>query len=282
MIDFLLQHPALIAMTTLLLAALLGQAWLYRQLRQGTRLLQATLRTSQALQADKQQAEEASRIKSRFLGNIGHEIRTPLNALIGLLELVLQRTQAQDPNRSSIELALGAAGDLRELLADLLDVTRIESGQMSLAPDWTRLRDCVDSVMSIFLILARQKHLELNLEYQVPDPEPLVLIDALRFKQVLSNLLSNAIKFTHRGEVRVRLQLVPGKHPSTSGCACRCWTQASALPNHSASVCCCSLSPNPRLTVSRPGTAPGSACPSAITCARRWGQPDPAQAQRPR
>ncbi|QIH09920.1 MULTISPECIES: response regulator [unclassified Pseudomonas] len=213
MIDFLLQHPALIAMTTLLLAALLGQAWLYRQLRQGTRLLQATLRTSQALQADKQQAEEASRIKSRFLGNIGHEIRTPLNALIGLLELVLQRTQAQDPNRSSIELALGAAGDLRELLADLLDVTRIESGQMSLAPDWTRLRDCVDSVMSIFLILARQKHLELNLEYQVPDPEPLVLIDALRFKQVLSNLLSNAIKFTHRGEVRVRLQLVPGKHP---------------------------------------------------------------------
>ncbi|KTC26948.1 histidine kinase, partial [Pseudomonas sp. ABAC61] len=210
MIESLLQQPA---PWTLLLVAGLGLAWLSCRLRRSRTSLQEALRTAQALEADKHQAQETSREKSRFLGNIGHEIRTPLNALVGLLELVLRRTQPLDPNRSSMELALGAARDLRELLADLLDVTRIESGQMSLNPDWIRLRDCVDPVLGIFQVLARRNHLDLHLEFNVPQPEPQVLIDALRFKQVLSNLLSNAIKFTHQGEVRVRLNLMPDTQP---------------------------------------------------------------------
>ncbi|MFK3793158.1 response regulator [Pseudomonas piscis] len=210
MIEPILQQPAPWA---LLLAAGLGLAWLYRRLRRSQRSLQEAQQASTELKAGKQQAETASREKSRFLGNIGHEIRTPLNALVGLLELVLRRTQPLDPNRCSLELALDSARDLRELLADLLDVTRIESGQMSLNPDWVLLRDCVDPVMGIFQVLARRKHLGLHLEFNAPEPEPQVLIDALRFKQVLSNLLSNAIKFTHLGEVRVRLHLQPDSLP---------------------------------------------------------------------
>ncbi len=210
MIELVLQRPI---PWGLLLVAGLSLVWLYRQLRRSQRSLQAALQAAADLEAGKQQAETASREKSRFLGNIGHEIRTPLNALVGLLELVLRRSQPLDPNRSSLELALGAARDLRELLADLLDATRIESGQMSLNPDWVHLRDCVDPVMEMFQVLARRKHLGLYLEFNAPEPEPQVLIDALRFRQVLSNLLSNAIKFTHQGEVRVRLHLQADTRP---------------------------------------------------------------------
>ncbi|ERO64724.1 sensor histidine kinase [Pseudomonas piscis] len=169
MIEPILQQPAPWA---LLLAAGLGLAWLYRRLRRSQRSLQAALQATTELKAGKQQAETASREKSRFLGNIGHEIRTPLNALVGLLELVLRRTQPLDPNRCSLELALDSARDLRELLADLLDVTRIESGQMSLNPDWVLLRDCVDPVMGIFQVLARRKHLACTWSSTPRNPNP--------------------------------------------------------------------------------------------------------------
>ncbi|MGC5701083.1 response regulator [Pseudomonas sp. NFXW11] len=205
MIAALLQPPGLVW----LLLPLLASAWFCWQWRQSHGQLQALARTNAALAKDKCRAEEASQRKSHFLGQIGHEIRTPLNALIGLLELVLQRSEAHSRNYASLQLALGAARDLRELLGDLLDISRIESAQLQLNPAWADLRDSVDAVMGVFQVLARQKHLQLSLEFEAPSPEPQVLIDALRFKQVLGNLLSNAIKFTHEGEVQVRLQLRP-------------------------------------------------------------------------
>lgn len=212
MTDIFLQ-PAMIALCASLLAVLLGLAWLYRQLRQQERALRSARRVLQTLEAGKQQVEQANQVKNQFLGTVSHEIRTPLNAFIGLLERVVQRTPANADDRSALELALGTARDLRELLGDLLDLTRIESGQLSLKQEWTSLGESVRSVMERFQVLAQQKALRLDLELEMPDPEPLVLLDALRFKQVLSNLLSNAIKFTRQGEVRIRLQLLPEEHP---------------------------------------------------------------------
>ncbi|MEN5089836.1 response regulator [Pseudomonas protegens] len=209
MIEVLCSPLVVITLLVLLLASWLNQARLHRQLRRLRQQSGALEQSVAALDTGKRQAEEANRRKSQFLGHMGHEIRTPLNAFIGLLELMLQRTGAHSRNHASLELALGAARDLRELLGDLLDISRIESGHLQLNPTWSSLRGSVDGVMGVFQALALQKHLDLNLEFKAPEPEPLVLIDALRFKQVLANLLSNAIKFTHQGAVQVRLQLQP-------------------------------------------------------------------------
>ncbi|WP_409284223.1 response regulator [Pseudomonas protegens] len=209
MINTLLQPVGIMSLMFVLLAALLNQVRLYRQLRQQRQQLQALARSAAALEADKQHAEEADRNKNRFLGHLGHELRTPLNALIGLLELVLRRTGSRSPQHAPLELALGAAGDLKELLDDLLDISRIESGHLRLNPTWVDLRDCVEGHVAVFRALARQKRLALELQFNAPSPEPQVLIDALRFKQVLGNLLSNAIKFTQQGEILVRATLQP-------------------------------------------------------------------------
>ncbi|WP_256674583.1 response regulator [Pseudomonas sp. LD120] len=209
MIETLPSPSSVITLLALLIVALLSQTWLWRRLHQRQQQLRELGQALATLEADKQRAEQANRLKGQFLGHISHEIRTPLSAFIGLLELMLLRSEADAPNLPSLQLALEAARDLRELLSDLLDITRIESGELSLNPTWAYLRNNVDVVMGVFQALAQQKNLDLSLEFTAPDPEPQVLIDVLRFKQVLSNLLSNAIKFTTKGSVQVRLQLWP-------------------------------------------------------------------------
>ncbi|ROL76233.1 histidine kinase [Pseudomonas protegens] len=153
----------------------------------------------------KNDADKANRAKTTFLATMSHEIRTPMSAVIGMLELALKRADQGQLDRSSIEVAYGSAQGLLELIGDILDIARIESGRLSLSPERANLRDLVESVFRVFDGLARQKglRLELDLDSSVNGD---VLVDPLRFKQVLSNLLSNAIKFTEHGGVQIRLQ----------------------------------------------------------------------------
>ncbi|MCJ1887886.1 transporter substrate-binding domain-containing protein [Pseudomonas sp. LA21] len=157
------------------------------------------------LQAAKDQAEEANRAKSTFLATMSHEIRTPMNAVIGMLELALTRADHGHWEREPVEVAYDSARSLLTLIGDILDVAKIESGRLTLMPERARLRELVESIARVFDGLARQKGLELKVEIEAEAAVD-VLIDPLRFKQILSNLVSNAIKFTDKGQVRIRVR----------------------------------------------------------------------------
>jgi len=159
------------------------------------------------LRASKKRADDANRAKSTFLATMSHEIRTPMNAVIGMLELALKQADKGLVDRPAIEVAYESASGMLELIGDILDIARIESGHLSLAPERVNLRALLQSVIRVFEGVARQKNLELALQFDAAQDCPDVLIDPLRFKQVLSNLISNALKFTEQGRVLVKARL---------------------------------------------------------------------------
>ncbi|MGZ7460232.1 transporter substrate-binding domain-containing protein, partial [Pseudomonas sp. Ma2-10] len=153
-------------------------------------------------------ADDANKAKTTFLATMSHEIRTPMNAVIGMLELALKKADQGVLDRFAIEVASGAALGLQDLIGDILDIVRIESGKLSLAPERANLRALIESSVRIFEGLARQKNLLLKLELDARANCDL-LIDPQRFKQVVSNLLGNAIKFTREGQINLTLEVLP-------------------------------------------------------------------------
>ncbi|ROL91162.1 hybrid sensor histidine kinase/response regulator [Pseudomonas chlororaphis] len=170
-------------------------------------------RLSDSLKAALQQAEAASLAKSAFLASTCHELRRSMNALIGALELLRQRTDNQSQDRPVIEMAYRSARAMQDLVDDTLDIARIESGCLDLAPEWLEPRALVESIVREFDSQARKKHLKLLPTFH-SSVEPVdVLLDPLRFKQVLGNLLHNAIKFTEQGQVKIHLDLQAATQP---------------------------------------------------------------------
>jgi PAS domain S-box-containing protein len=149
------------------------------------------------------QAVEASRLKSEFLATISHEIRTPMNAVIGMAEL-LEGTPLNQEQREIARTIMGGAESLLTIINDLLDFSRIEAGRLRLDLADFDLCAVVEETAALLGQRAHEKGLELTCEF-APAPTALVLGDAGRVRQILTNLIGNAVKFTDAGKVQVRV-----------------------------------------------------------------------------
>ncbi|WP_051241690.1 MASE1 domain-containing protein [Azohydromonas australica] len=192
------------ALTGLVLA---GQAC---QRRKSILELQAARNAAEAALASAERArasaEEASRVKSQFLANMSHEFRTPLNAVIGLSHLLHQRAMPADMARFVTHIQ-HAGEQLLALTNDVLDLSRIEAGELRLEDVPFALMPLLDAVQAMVRTQADAKSLPLWLDVAAGVP-PRLVGDPLRLRQVLLNLLGNAVKFTAAGQVTLRLEVV--------------------------------------------------------------------------
>jgi signal transduction histidine kinase len=158
------------------------------------------------------QLEIASRHKSQFLANMSHELRTPMNAILGYTELILDSIYGEVPDkmRGVLERVHSNGQHLLGLINDVLDLSKIEAGQLTLAIADYSLVDVVQSVFSAVESLASEKQLAFKME--IPSDLPAGRGDERRIAQVLLNLVGNAIKFTDAGEVAIKAGAANGSY----------------------------------------------------------------------
>ena len=172
-----------------------GTIWIAEDITERRRL-------DQALAAARDAAEAASRAKSAFLANTSHEIRTPLNGLLGLARLAMQEDLVDARRQQYLNQIFDSAQSLSGIISDILDVSKIEAGKITLEDVSFGLRDTLQAVHHAYQSLAEVKGLALTLAIADDLPHT-VRGDPVRVRQILSNFITNALKFTERGEVRI-------------------------------------------------------------------------------
>ncbi|MEI7933202.1 MAG: ATP-binding protein, partial [Alphaproteobacteria bacterium] len=158
---------------------------------------------AERLEAALNEAKAASQAKSDFLANMSHEIRTPLNGVIGLAD-VLSRTRLDESQREILHTVMASAGDLNNLLGDLLDFSKAEAGKLTLEATEFDLGALAEACVGLYRLQAQTKGIELGLTLSA-DVEGQVRGDPARVRQILNNLISNAVKFTSAGRIRVNI-----------------------------------------------------------------------------
>ena len=195
-----------LALLTVLLAGLVWRSKIQRREEKALKQL------NEQLLLARQQADSANLGKSQFLANMSHELRTPFNGVMGLLGL-LQKTPLNPEQADLVQVANDSAKHLLLLLNDILDMSALEAGKISLHMEPVHWASFLRGIEAIFQPLAAQKNLRFEIHNQLEE-DLWLETDSTRQRQILFNLITNAIKFTEQGQVVLQARRVDDEHNS--------------------------------------------------------------------
>jgi len=173
--------------------------------------LASELRESNVLfEKAKERAEESDRLKSAFLANMSHEIRTPMNAIVGFSDLLDEETTTEEERQKYVKIIQSRSSDLLTLINDIVDVAKIEVGQIKLNFETVNLNQVLYDLRDYYQKQLKEKtnQVTLKIDPSLPDNEAVMRTDRTRLNQILSNLLNNAVKFTHKGYIELCYEIM--------------------------------------------------------------------------
>ncbi len=188
-----------------------GAAISFSDITERFRAVQDLQKAKELAELSRERAEAATRAKSDFLDNMSHEFRTPLNGISGMIEL-LKMTELTSEQLRYLNSLEKSGDDLTSLINNVLDLSNIDAGHISLKLSRFSLKKCIDDIVQTQMPFITSKHLSLGVEYGEDIPFGIVG-DKFRFQQILLNLLGNAIKFTIKGGVTVTVSIVEHNDP---------------------------------------------------------------------
>jgi signal transduction histidine kinase len=192
-------------------AIAIDNAQLYEKVKRlASELEQRVLERTLQLEIARDHAEAADRTKSAFLATMSHELRTPLNSIIGFTGILLQGLvgSLNEEQNKQLNMVQGSARHLLELINDVLDISKIEAGQIEIITETFDMRMLIQKSIQTLTPMAEKKGLALSAEVDPQVGE--IISDRRRVEQIMLNLLNNAVKFTQQGEVRIVSQIEEG------------------------------------------------------------------------
>ena len=149
----------------------------------------------------KERAEESDRLKSCFLANISHEIRTPMNGILGFSKLLSEPLLSGKEKEKYIELIHESGKRMLTIINDIIDISKIEAGEMGLHPVETTVNEVLENIYEFFAPQAEEKGLSISYQCGLSASESVITTDKTRFSQILSNIVNNALKYTKEGGI---------------------------------------------------------------------------------